>query len=164
MSKMSVIAKGSVIAAALALAFSSLGLIPALAKARVVKAPATTATSSPVSAQFIQNTWNAELTWLKFDTAVLGRIDKALEGVAHRFNQIVYHKRIDDRLGGRLGEALYRIDALLSKAQAVASAHAGFAASGAMTDQAQAVKSIRELGTYLNNLRSALTLGLFRSV
>ncbi len=163
MSKMSVFVKGTVIAAALALAFSSIGLSSALAKARVVKTPATTATSSPVSAQYIQNTWKAELTWLKFDNAVLGRIDKVLEGITRRFDQIVYHKRMDDRFGGRFGADLRQMADLLAKAQSVATAHAGFDANGKVTDQAQALKSIQQLGTYLNELRGTLTFGLFRA-
>lgn len=160
MSKMSVFVKGSVIAAALALAFSSVGLTSAFAKARVEKAPATTATSSQVSALVIQNTWKDELAWLKFDNAVLGRIDRALEGVVSRFDRVDFSKRPDDRFAGRLRTMLSDVQSLLSKAQAVATAHAGFDASGKMSDQNQAIKSIRELGTYLNELRGTLGSGL----
>lgn len=156
MSKMSVFVKGTVIATVVALAFSSV----AFAKGRVAKAPtkapATTATSSQVNVQFIQNSWKNELAWLNFDNAVLGRVDRVLDGIVRRFDKSLSSKRPDDRIGGRLDMTLKDVQVLLSKAQAIATAHAGFDASGKISDQAQALKSVQTLGTILDQLRGTL--------
>jgi hypothetical protein len=156
MSKMSVFVKGTVIATVVALAFSSV----AFAKGRVAKAPATTATSSQVNVQFEQNSWKDELAWLKFDNAVLGRIDRVLEGIVGRFDKDLNSKRPDDRLGGRLGMMLKDTQALLAKAEATATTHAGFDASGKITDQAQALKSVQTLGAILDQLRGTFMFKL----
>ena len=156
MSKISVFVKGTVIATVVALAFSSVALTNAFAKGRTVKAPATTAASSQAQVQFTQNSWKDELAWLKFDSAVVGRVDRVLEGIVSRFDKLVRTKRPDDRFGGGLGMALKEAQAILAKAQAIVTTHAGFDANGNVSDQAQALKSVQTLGAYLDQLRGTL--------
>ncbi len=156
MSKLSVFVKGTVIATVVALAVSSV----AFAKGPVVKTPATTATSSQMSVQEIQNTWKGELAWLKFDNVILGRLDKGLEGLLSRVSRVNKAddsgRRPDRRFAGRLDAMLKEFETLLGKAEAVATAHAGFDANGKVTDQAQALKSVQTLGTYLDQMRGSL--------
>ncbi len=145
----SVFVKGSVIAAVIALAFSSV----AFAKSRTAKASSTPATSTPMSAQLIQNNWKDELSWLKFDNAVLGRLSRIVDRIAARLDKDLHSKRADDRLSGKLEVTFNEVQLLLGKAQSIASTHAGFDASGNVTDQAQALKSEQQLGAYLDQLR-----------
>ncbi len=164
MSKMSFLYKGTVIATLVALAFGSIGLTNAFAKGRTVKAAATTATSSQVNATFIQNSWKDELTWLKIDNAVLGRIDRVRGSISKRLDKDLNNKRADDRFASRLDVTLKDIQYLLGKAQALATAHAGFDANGNVTDQAQALKSMQQLGAILSQLRGTLIYRLIHLV
>ncbi len=150
MSKMSVFVKGSLIAAVVALAFSSV----AFAKGRNTKAPTAPATSNQMSAQLIQNNWKDELVWLKAENAVLGRLDRIIERVASWLDKDA--GKHPERLSDRLEVTAYETQVLLNKAESVATAHAGFDASGAVTDQAQAMKSLQVLRTYLDELRGTL--------
>ncbi len=150
MSKMSVFVKGSLIAAVVALAFSSV----AFAKGKNTKAPTAPATSSQVSMQLIQNSWKDELAWLNIDNAVLSRIDQVVERVASRLDKDA--GKHPERLSTKLEVMFNETQSLLSKAESVASAHAGFDASGAVTDQSQALKSVQALGAYLDELRGTL--------
>ncbi len=155
MSKMSVFVKGTVIAAVVALAFSSV----AFAKGRTEKvpaAPATAASSSQANTQLLQNSWKTEMAWLKFDNAVLSHVEKVLDSILTRLDKVVRSKRPSDRFAGKFGVTLRDVQALLAKAQAIVAAHAGFDANGAVTDQAQALKSVQALGADLNALRGTL--------
>ncbi len=152
MFKMSLFVKATVIATVVALGLSSV----AFAKGRAAKAPTAPATSTPMSAALIQSNWKDELAWLKVDNAVLSRIDRIMERVVSRFDKDLNSKRPDDRLGGRLERTVIDVQVLLSKAQAVVAAHAGFDASGNVTDPAQALKSMQTLGSYLDDLRGTL--------
>ncbi len=150
MSKMSVFVKGSVIAAVIALAFST----AAFARGKNAKSPAAPATSSQPSAQFVQNNWKDELAWLKIDNAVLGRIDRVVERVASRLDG--GGGKHPERLSARLEATFNETQVLLNRAESVASTHAGFDASGAVTDPSQAMKSMQALGAYLDELRGTL--------
>lgn len=152
MSKMSVFVQGTVIATVVALAFSSV----AFAKSRIVKAPPTAATSTQVNTQFIQSSWKDELAWLNFDNAILSRVDRLVGRIASRFDKDLNSKRPDDRIPTKLEVTVDEVQSLLVKAQAIATAHAGFAANGNVTDQAQAMKSVQSLGADLAALRGTL--------
>ncbi len=161
MSKMSLFVKGTVIATVVALAFSSVAFAKErTAKERNVKAPATTATSTPASAQattqFIQSNWKYELAWLNFDNAILSRVDRLAEGIAHRLDKDLNSKRSDDRLPARVEMTAQEVQSLLARAQAIATTHAGFDAKGNVTDQTQAMKSVQSLGADLAALRGTL--------
>ncbi len=155
MSKMSVFVKGALIAAAAALALSSVAFA---ARGRgAVKAPAAAA-AAPLSAQVIQSRWTAELSSLKFESVIVGRLDRILERIAMRFDKDV--KRPDDELGGKLERTFNAAQILLGKAQSLATTHAGFDASGKVTDQAQALKSVQSLGALLAQLRGVIIFRL----
>ena len=156
MSKLSVFVKGTVIATVIVLAFSSVALTNAFAKSPAHKAPAAAATTSQVSAKSIQLSWKDELAWLNFDNTILARVDRALDGIVVRFDKIFRSKRAEDRLSGRMDLVLKETQSLLSQAQSIVKAHAGFDASGNVTDQAQALKSVETLGAILNQLRGTL--------
>ncbi len=155
MSKISVFAKGTVIALVVALVFSSV----VFAKGKTEKTPATpvtTATSSQANTQLMQNNWKSELAWLKFDNAILGRVDKVLNGVLARLDKVSRNHKTIARVGGKLGMTLREVEALLAKAQSIVTANAGFDASGNVSNQAQALQSIQQLGAALRALRGTL--------
>ncbi len=156
---MSLFVKGTVIATVVALAFSSVAFAKArIAKDREVKAPATTATSdsAQVSAQSIRSKWRHELAWLNFDNAILSRVDRIAESIAHRSDRDLSSKRPDDRFPTRVEITVDEVQSLLAKAQAIATGHAGFDANSNVTDQAQAMKSVQSLGADLAALRGIL--------
>ncbi len=152
MSKMSLIVKATIIATVVALGFSSI----AFAKGRVAKAPAAPAASSSESTQLIQSTWKSELSRLNFDQLVLGRLDRIFGLITARLDKHLSSKHPSDRFFGRLEMTVNEVETLLSKAESVASTHAGFDASGNVTDQAQAMQSVKALGAYLSELRGTL--------
>ncbi len=156
MSKLSVFVKSTIIATVIALAFSSVALTNVFAKSPSRKPVAPAATTAQVSAKSIQQSWKDELAWLNFDNTVLARIDRALDGVVVRFDKIFRSKRADERLAGRMDAVLKETQSLLSQAQSIVKAHAGFDASGNVTDQTQAMKSVASLGAILNQLRGTL--------
>ncbi len=152
MSKTSVFVKATLIAAVVALGFSSV----AFAKGRVAKAPAAPAASTQQSTQLVQTSWKSELARLSFDNLVIGRLDRIFSFITRRLDKNFSSKHRDDRFPGKLEITVNEVETLLSKAEAIASTHAGFDASGSVTDQAQALKSVQTLGADLAELRGTL--------
>ncbi len=159
MLKKSQLLKGTVIVTLAALALSSFAVTGVFATGIGRKAATTPATSRPASTtlsnQALQSDWKSELSRLSFDSAVLRRVDGFIEKITRHLDKKVTvrkeakHERLLDKLDATLKEA----DALLAKAQAVVSGHAGFDANGTVTDQAQALKSLQQLGADLDQLR-----------
>ncbi len=158
MPRTSIFFKAAVLAAALALAFSSI----AFAKHKVEKAPAAPAAApQQASAQILQNTWKAELGRLNIDNVILGRLDRMVNDVLVRFDKDLNIKHADrEHFTGRLEFTFNEIQVLLGKAEATAKTHAGFDANGNVTDQAQALKTVQTLGAYLSQLRGTLVFRL----
>jgi hypothetical protein len=146
MSKMSVILKGTVIATVVALALAAFSMTSVFAASST-----TTATSTQAVNQNLDKNWKAELSALQFDGTVLSRVDRLLEkfGSTRRTADVVERGKVEPL-------AFKDFSFVLSKAEAVGSAHTGFDASGSVTDQAQALKSVQELGSLLDQLRGVL--------
>ena len=146
MSKLSVLWRGTAIATVIALALASFSMTSALAAGST-----TTATSAQVANRNLDENWKAELSALRFDGSVLSRVDRLLEkfGSARRTADVVERGKVEPL-------AFKDFSLALSKAEAVVSAHTGFDASGNVTDQAQALKSVQELGSLLDQVRGAL--------
>ncbi len=148
MSKRSIVLKGSLIAMIAALALSSVALAKSPPKTAPKSAPKSAA-SAPASAAVLQSSWKSEQLMLKIDSFVLVRIDRFLDAVG-RLN-----KRPADHVAGRVGVTIREVEALLARAQAIVTAHAGFDASGTVSDAAAAQKSVNELSGILRLLRGS---------
>ncbi len=146
MFKKNIVVKAAVLAVVVALATSSLALAKQLPK-RTPKA----ATSAAVSAQIVLLDWKAEVVALKVDNAVLARIWRVLDSLSARLS-----KRPANHFAGRLGLSLREVEVLLGRAQSIVTAHAGFDASGTVTDAATAQKSVAQLSAILRDLRGGL--------
>ncbi len=145
MLKSSIVVKAVVLAVVAALAVSGLAFAKSLPK----NAPKA-ATSAPASTVVLQSSWKSEQLMLKIDSFVLVRLDRFLDSVGH------LSKRAADRYAGRLGMTIREVQVLLARAQSIASAHAGFDATGAVTDAATAQKTVSQLSQILNLLRGSV--------
>ncbi len=146
----SIVVKSVVVAIVAALAVSSL----AFAK-QLPKTTPKAAASAPLSAALLQSDWKVEEFTLKVDNFVLTRVWRALDRFVGRLS-----KRPADHFSGRLGVTLRDVEALLAKAQSIVASHAGFDASGNVTDAATAQKTVSELAGILHMLRGDLILKL----
>ncbi len=146
MLKKNIVVKAAMLAFVVALATSSLALAKQLPKS----APKA-ATSTAVSAQVLLLNWKAYVVVLKIDNAVLTRIWRALDSILGRLS-----KRPAGHLAARAEMSLREVAVLLGRAQAIVTAHAGFDASGNVTDAATAQKSVAQLSAILRELRGGL--------
>lgn len=144
MSKLSVLWRGTVIATVVALALASFSMTSAFAAG-------STTTATSIQAVNLQKNWKAELSAMQFDGVVLSRVDRLLEkfGSTRRTADVVERGKVEPL-------AFKDFSFALSKAEAIGSAHTGFDASGNVTDQPQALKSVQELGSLLNQMRGVL--------
>lgn len=149
MLKSSIVVKAVVLAVVAALAMSSLALAKSLPK----KAPKAAA-AAPAAAVMLQSSWKEEQLVLRIDSFVLVRIDRFLDRVGQ------FSKRPADRYAGRLGLTIRGVQTLIARAQALVSAHAGFDASGTVTDAATAQKTVSQLSQILNLLRGSFVYRL----
>ncbi len=146
MLKSSIIVKAAVLAVLAALAASSF----ALAKEPPKSSPKA-ATSTTVSAQAVLLSWKEDVIVLKVDNAVLTRIWRVLDALTGRMS-----KRPVNHFAGRLGLSLREVETMLARAQSIVAQHAGFDASGNVTDAATAQKSLAQLSAILRDLRGGL--------
>jgi len=152
MSKRFVPLKVAALVTLVAVALASLAVTSAFAAGST-----TSATSTQVSTQVLQNSWKSELSQLNLDNVFLSRGDKILVDFGRRKVHL-------DRVSGGSEMTLGAFDSLLTKAQAAAKSHAGFDATGKVTDQTQALKSVQTLGAYLDQLRGTFIYHLRRII
>jgi hypothetical protein len=143
MSKMSLVSKGTVIATIIAMTLAAFSATSVFAAGST-----TTATSTQAVNSGLVQSWKIENASIQFESAVLNRFDRSLDGTAESGNLVNRDER-------SVPMAYKDFSLILNKAQAVVSAHAGFDASGAVTDQTQAAKSVQDLSIYLSQLREA---------
>lgn len=145
MSKISLVRKVTMIATTLALALAAFS-------ATNVFAAGTTTTATPTQATTLnlEKSWKAESSAVQVKSEILNRFDRKLDDKVIRGGLIVRRDE-QGKSDAQLGEILYSM--WLGKAEAVVSAHAGFDASGMVTDQAMATKSVQDLAKDLATLR-----------
>lgn|SRR5574341_129315 len=144
MSKLSILWRGTVIATVVALALASFSMTSAFAAG-------STTTATSIQVVNLEKNWKAELSAMQFDGVALSRIDRLLD----KFSSVRKATDVVERSKGET-PAFKSFSFALSKAEAIGSAHTGFDASGNVTDQPQALKSVQELGSLLNQLRGVL--------
>jgi hypothetical protein len=145
MSKMSlVVRKVTMIATVSALALAAFSATNVFAAG-----PTTTATSAQAVTSGLEKSWKAEASAVQYESYVLNRVDRNLDDRIVRNNVITF----TDQGKGELLAGYKFFSLVLNKANAILSTHAGFDASGKVTDQAKAAKSVKDLAIYLSQLR-----------
>ena len=147
MSKVSILSKGTVLATVIALALATVSATSAFAAGST-----TTATSTQAVSQNLEKNWKAELSSLQFENAFFGRVDRMLDNFGSQAKDANHAGRTKDNTPMAFRSFSY----FLNKAEAIVSTHAGFDASGNVTDQTQATKSVEDLNIYLSQLRGVL--------
>jgi hypothetical protein len=141
MSKISlVLLKGSVIATVVALTLSAFSATSVFAAGSTTTAP-----STQVITTNLESNWKAEASTLQAETLVLDQFDRMMDNQTgtyrdERFTSLAYRN----------------FSVALTKANKIASTHAGFNAKGMVTNQVQAAKSVDQLNWYLSELRGVL--------
>jgi hypothetical protein len=144
MSKMSLVRKVTMIATVSALALAAFSATNVFAAGST-----TTATSTQAATAILEKSWKVESSAVKYEAFVLNRADRILDDRFVRNDVVTF---ADEGKGEAL--AGYKFFSLeLNKANEILSTHAGFDATGKVTDQAKADKSVQDLGTYLSILR-----------
>lgn len=141
-----VLKKGTVIAVLTALTLTMLSVSSVFA-AGPTNTP-TTAASTQASAQSLEASWKFELARFQFDSAILARVDRMLDGIRSRSLKIEVRSERNEK--GEKSTTFTDASALLSKAQAIITSHADFDGTGKVTDQTQAAKAMDQLGALLN--------------
>jgi hypothetical protein len=141
MSKMSLVSKGTVIATVIAMALAAFSATSVFAAGST-----TTAASTQTIVSGLEQSWKLDSSSIQIESAVLNRFDRALDSTSENGNIVNRDER-------SVPMAYKDFSLILNKAQAVVSAHAGFDATGAVTDQTQAAKSVQDLSKYLSELR-----------
>ena len=118
--------------------------------------PTTTATSTQAVTTVLAQDWKAEVSAIQYRSEVLSRFDRNSDGVVFH-NGVLIRRDEQGKDDATLGQKIFNL--WLTKAEAIVSTHAGFDASGMVTDQAQANKSVQDLSIALNQLRNT---NLFR--
>jgi hypothetical protein len=140
MSKISlVVRKVTMIATVSALALAAFSATNVFAAS-----PTTTAIST-------QDAWKAEASAVQVQSEILSRFDRNSDGVVFR-NGMPVRRDEQGKDDAQLGVKIFNL--WLTKANEILSTHAGFDASGMVTDQAQATKSVQDLAIDLNLLRN----------
>ena len=140
MSKISFVRKVTMIATMFALALGAFSATNVFAAGST-----TTAASTQAVTLNLEKNWKAESSILQNDSLVLDRFDRLIDNQGgtyrdERFTTLAYRN----------------FSVILNKAKGIVSTHAGFDATGIVTDQVQAAKSINDLNRYLSLLRGVL--------
>lgn len=146
MFKSIVLKKGTVIAVLSALALATLSATSVFA-AGPTNTP-TAATSTQTSTQSLEASWKFELARFQFDSAISARVDRLLDRISARGGKVEIRQERNEK--GEKSTTLTDANSLLAKAQAIINSHAGFDATGKVTDQTQATKSMDQLGALLS--------------